>query len=76
MTSLSIYEVQNHFPAFLNRVEAGEEIILERSGEPIAKIVPLRKKGKRSLGKEKGKIWISDDFNDPLPEDLLSEFYK
>jgi len=51
------------------------QMINTRKSKPIAKIVPL-KKGKRTLGKEKGKIWMSDDFNDPLPEDLLSEFYQ
>jgi hypothetical protein len=35
-----------------------------------------KKKGKRILGKEKGKIWISDDFTDPLPQEILAEFYK
>jgi hypothetical protein len=34
------------------------------------------KKGKRILGKDKGKIWISDDFTDPLPQEILAEFYK
>jgi hypothetical protein len=34
------------------------------------------KKGKRILGKDKGKRWISDDFTDPLPQEILAEFYK
>lgn len=50
----SIYEVHDHFPAFLSKIE-GEEIILEREGKPIAKIIPLRKKRKRILAKKKGK---------------------
>ena len=32
--------------------------------------------GKRKLGQARGKIKISDDFNDPLPDDILEEFYK
>jgi len=34
------------------------------------------KKGKRILGKERGKIWMSDDFDEPLPEEILAEFYR
>lgn len=54
----------------------GEEIILEDSGHPIAKITPFNQPKKRKLGGEAGKIWISEDFNGPLPDDLLKEFYK
>jgi prevent-host-death family protein len=76
MTSVSIEKVQEQFPAFLSKVEAGEEIILEKAGEPIARVVPIKKREKRILGKERGKIWMSDDFDEPLPGDILSEFYK
>ncbi|MBW8003865.1 MAG: type II toxin-antitoxin system Phd/YefM family antitoxin [Planctomycetes bacterium] len=77
MIALNISEIQSQFPNILNKVEAGEEIILEKEGKPIAKIVPLApKRGKRILGQEKGRVWMSDDFNDPLPEDILKEFYK
>jgi prevent-host-death family protein len=76
MTSVSIEKVQEQFPAFLSKVEAGEEIILEKAGEPIARVVPIKKREKRILGKERGKIWMSDDFDEPLPGEILSEFYK
>jgi prevent-host-death family protein len=76
MTALSVETVQEQFPAFVSRVESGEEIILEKSGEPIAKVIPIKKRGKRVLGKERGKVWMSDDFNAPLPDELLAEFYK
>ncbi len=76
MTTLNILKIQEQFPGLLSKVESGEEIILEKSGEPVAKIIPWGKKGKRKLGLEKGKIWMSDDFTDPLPQDILEEFYK
>ncbi len=76
MTLLSVDKLEHQFMAFLSMVEAGEEFILEKSGEPIAKVIPVKKRGKRTLGKEEGKIWMSDDFTAPLPEDLLPEFYK
>ena len=76
MASLDIVEINKQFPDLLNRVEAGEEVIIEKSGKPIAKIVPIQKKRKRELGKERGRIWMSKDFNDPLPKEILAEFSK
>jgi antitoxin (DNA-binding transcriptional repressor) of toxin-antitoxin stability system len=57
-------------------MEKGEEIIIEESGHPIAKIIPFHQPKKRILGKEAGKIRMSEDFNTPLPEEWLKEFYK
>jgi len=51
----------------LAQVEAGEEVIIARSGEPIAKIVAIaRQSKKRVLGADRGLIVISDDFDDPV----------
>ncbi len=77
MVALSISNLEKQFPDLLRMVQAGEEIILEKAGKPIAKIIPFTKqKKKRVLGKEKGKIWMSDDFTAPLPPEMLEEFYK
>jgi len=56
-------------------IEAGEEVILKKSGEPFAKIIPIQKKRKRALGQERGKIWLSEDFTGSLPQEMLREFY-
>jgi antitoxin (DNA-binding transcriptional repressor) of toxin-antitoxin stability system len=74
--SLNILKIEEQIPQIISKVEAGEEVIIEKSGEPIAKIIPFGKKGKRKLGRERGKIWMSEDFTDPLPKELLKEFYK
>ena len=76
MIAVNISGINEQFPQLLRKVEAGEEIILEKLGKPIAKIIPFHQEGKRTLGKEKGKVWMSDDFTDPLPADILAEFYK
>jgi len=49
---------------FLGRVEAGDEIVICRAGKSIARIVRY---AERKPGQDKGKIWISDDFDAPLP---------
>ena len=66
MKALNIDKAKEQFCELVDTIEAGEEIILEKSGEPFAKIIPIQKRGKRVLGKERGKIWMSEDFTAPL----------
>jgi antitoxin (DNA-binding transcriptional repressor) of toxin-antitoxin stability system len=55
-------------------VEHGEEIILSRSGEPIAKIIPFRRpQPKRKPGVWAGRVAIHEDF-DELPDDVRAAF--
>lgn len=76
MAQVNVHEAKTHFSRLLARVAAGEEIIIAKAGKPIAKLVPVKQApGKRQLGMDEGKIWISEDF-DELPEDLLREFEK
>jgi prevent-host-death family protein len=55
----------------------GKEVIIARYGRPVAKLVPLKPLLKdRTKGTAKGKIKIKDSFFEPLPEELIDEFYK
>lgn len=50
--------------------------MIARAGKPIAKVSAIGPpKGTRPMGMDKGKIWIADDFDAPLPDDLLKAFY-
>ena len=64
------------FSILVEEAAAGEEIIIEKSGRPVARLVPPDKPhSRKGLGAFKGKIWIDDDqFDDPLPPDLLKAF--
>jgi antitoxin (DNA-binding transcriptional repressor) of toxin-antitoxin stability system len=54
---------------------AGEEIIIAKAGKPVARIVALEKSDvRKTFGMLKGKIWVSDDFDAPLPAELLKGF--
>jgi antitoxin (DNA-binding transcriptional repressor) of toxin-antitoxin stability system len=56
-------------------VNSGEEIVIAKAGKPVARLVPIvSKAAQRVPGSAAGKIFISDDFDAPLPEDLLAEF--
>jgi prevent-host-death family protein len=73
---VNIHEAKTHFSRLLQRVAQGEEVTIARAGVPVARLVPVESKKKiRPLGMDRGKIWIADDFDAPLPEDLLREFY-
>ena len=53
----------------------GEEVIIAKAGEPIAKLVPFQAKPvKRVPGTAEGKLWIAPDFNAPLPAEILDAF--
>ena len=73
---VNIHQAKTHFSRLLRRVAAGEEVTIARSGVPIARLVAVQPKTKnRPLGMDRGRIWITDDFDAPLPDDLLKEFY-
>jgi len=72
-----VHEAKTHLSRLLARVEAGEEVLISRAGQPIARLVPARKgRGKRQAGRFVGKGRIADDFNAPLPPEVLAGFLK
>lgn len=76
--TVNIHEAKTHLSRLLSRVERGEEIIIARAGRPVARLVPVQPESSRrvALGLDRGKVWMADDFDAELPEDLLNEFYK
>jgi antitoxin (DNA-binding transcriptional repressor) of toxin-antitoxin stability system len=78
MRTVTVHEAKTHLSRLLACVEAGEEIVIARGKDEIAKLVPLQPKatGKRHLGwlahtLPPGKDPLADGFWDPLPEDHL-----
>jgi prevent-host-death family protein len=74
---VNIHEAKTHFSRLLQKVADGEEVIIARAGVPVARLVAVQRKPakKRPLGMDRGKIWVADDFDAPLPDDLLKSFY-
>ncbi|MGQ0594101.1 MAG: type II toxin-antitoxin system Phd/YefM family antitoxin [Gammaproteobacteria bacterium] len=70
MTTVNVHEAKTNLSRLLEAATAGEEIIIARAGNPIARLVPIEKP-KREPGRLKGLIQWSDAFFDPLPDDLL-----
>jgi prevent-host-death family protein len=74
MAKTTIHEAKTHLSRLLRRVEMGEEIVVYRGNEPVARIVPIQKSRKRALGLDRGRFVVPDDFDDPLPDEILHEF--
>jgi prevent-host-death family protein len=74
---VNVHEAKTHLSRLLARVEAGEEVLISRAGQPIARLVGARKaRGRRRAGRFAGKGRIADDFSAPLPPDILAGFLK
>jgi prevent-host-death family protein len=73
--SVSIGEAKTHFSQLVRRAEAGEEIVVRRGVDPVARIVPLKKRGGvTGRGSMKGEVRIGPDFDEPLEE--FAEYEK
>ena len=74
---VNIHEAKTQLSRLLRRVEAGEEIIIGRAGQPVARLLPFtdRDLPPRPLGTWRGQVEIADDF-DTLPEEIVDSFYN
>jgi prevent-host-death family protein len=75
---INIHEAKTNFSKLIRKAQSGEEIIIAKGGKPVAKLVGLGPaKALRHPGSAKGDgIYISDDFDSPLPENLLRDFHS
>ncbi len=73
---VNIHEAKTHLSRLLQRVAAGEEVTIARAGTPVARLVAVvPQKKTRPMGFDRGRVWVADDFDAPLPDDLLKAFY-
>lgn len=72
--NVSLAEASHQFLELIQRIKAGEEVLVSEAGILIARIVPASDRLPRISGQDKGKIFIAADFDDPLPPDVLDSF--
>jgi len=69
---IDIQQIQANLPQYLKQVEAGDTLVICQDQKPIAELRPIKKP--RPVGLGQGKITISADCFDPLPDDILDAF--
>jgi len=74
--SVGVHEAKTHLSKLLERVSAGEEIVITRRGEEVARLIPAQRAGARRLGIDRDRYVVPDDFDAPLPDDLLATFER
>ena len=77
MKTVNVREAKAHLSEYLAAVERGKEVIIARRNKPIARLVtiePEPPKKCRSFDLAKGKVWMSEDFNKPLDDELIALF--
>jgi len=73
MEVFNVHEAKTHLSKLLDRVAQGEEVIIAKSGKPVAKLVRVAVEPRRP-GRLKGRIRVGADFDEPLPEEILAAF--
>jgi antitoxin (DNA-binding transcriptional repressor) of toxin-antitoxin stability system len=76
MDTVSLQDLQRDPAALLDRVEAGEYLVVSRGGRAVAELRPLSPpvRGPRPFGLAAGSFTVPADFDDPLPDDVLRDF--
>jgi prevent-host-death family protein len=73
--TVNIYEAKTKLSKLVDLASSGTDVVIARAGKPVARLTTLREE-KRPLvyGLLEGEGWIADDFNDPLPDEILAGF--
>ena len=75
MLIVSIRQAQTQMSRLLEAAKAGEDVVIARAGKPVARLVAIdASRRPRELGRLAGMLRVPDNFDDPLPEDILALF--
>jgi prevent-host-death family protein len=70
MKTVNVHQAKRRLSRLLEQVAAGEEVVIAKTGKPVARIVPISPREPRRPGLAKGRL--TDAFFEPLPEDELA----
>jgi len=70
---VNIHEAKTHLSKLIELAQVGEEVVIAKSGRPVARLLPVAREPRR-LGLLDGEIEVPEDFNAPLPEEVLAAF--
>jgi prevent-host-death family protein len=73
--TVNIYEAKTKLSKLVDLASSGTDVVIARAGKPVARLTSLKKQNRLTgFGSLKGKGWIADDFDAPLPDHILAEF--
>lgn len=75
--SVSVADLRANLSFYLKKAAAGASFTIMSRGKPVAVLVPdvePAESRSRAPGAMKGQIWIANDFDDPLPDEVLNAF--
>ncbi|HMD75885.1 MAG TPA: type II toxin-antitoxin system prevent-host-death family antitoxin [Terracidiphilus sp.] len=76
MQTVNIYQAKTQLSKLVDLASSGTDVVIARAGKPVARLTALNKKEKRPIvfGLLEGEGWIAEDFDAPLPDEILAEF--
>jgi len=75
METVNIYDAKTRFSQLVDKAAAGEDVVISRHGKPVARLTQLAESTRRvRFGVLAGKVKVADDFDAPLPANVLAEF--
>ena len=76
MPTVNIYEAKTQLSKLVDLASSGTDVVIARAGKPAARLTMIKETEKRvyKLGLLGGKGWIAEDFDAPLPDEILAQF--
>ena len=75
MKTVNLHAAKTNLSRLVDEAVDGEDVVIAKAGRPLVRLVPVALTPRASaFGADRGQIWISDDFDAPLPDDILQAF--
>jgi prevent-host-death family protein len=75
MQTVNIHEAKTHLSRLLERVAAGEEVVIAKAGRPVARLVAFGETpNHRQFGRDAGLFEVPENFDNPLPDEVIAAF--
>jgi prevent-host-death family protein len=73
---VNMHEAKTELSKLVERALAGEDVVIARAGVPVVRLVPVARAGQRVLGQWRGKVKLAEDFDAPLPDEVLADWER
>jgi prevent-host-death family protein len=67
---VGVHEAKTQLSRLLDRVLAGQDVVIDRRGVPVARLTRVEAEGAPVFGSDRGAVVIGDDFDAPLPAEV------